>query len=244
MKRTLVQASSLLLSAAILSAAAQGSDWQRLRQALIDEIRADVQDTQDYTGVRALDAKVLAALNRVPRHEFVRPSDVDAAYDNRPLPIGYGQTISQPYIVALMTELLEPRPDHVVLEVGTGSGYQAAVLAELVSHVYTIEIVGPLAAAATERLGRLNYRNVTVKQADGYFGWPEQGPFDGIIVTAAGARIPPPLVAQLKPGGRMILPVGSAFTAQYLVLVTKDADGHVGTQQLLPVMFVPLTGAR
>jgi protein-L-isoaspartate(D-aspartate) O-methyltransferase len=203
-----------------------------------------VNATEHYTGVRALDETVIAALNTVPRHEFVQTGDLDEAYENRPLPIGFGQTISQPYIVALMTDLLKPQPNHVVLEVGTGSGYQAAVLGKLVRHVYTIEIIEPLATKAAERLGRLNFRNVTVRHADGYHGWPEHGPFDGIIVTAAGAQIPPPLVSQLKPGGRMILPVGSAFTAQYLVLVTKAVDGHISTEQLLPVMFVPLTGER
>ncbi len=232
----------LLFGAAIASAAVQEPDWQVRRQALIDEIRADVRATDDYTGVRALDARVMSAMGSVARHEFVRPSDVDAAYENRPLPIGHGQTISQPYIVALMTDLLKPRPDHIVLEIGTGSGYQAAVLAELVKHVYTIEIVEELSRDATVRLKRLDYRNVTVKHADGYHGWPEHGPFDGIIVTAVGAQIPPPLVRQLKPGGRMILPVGGRFTPQFLVLVTKDAAGHVSTEQLLPVSFVPLTG--
>jgi protein-L-isoaspartate(D-aspartate) O-methyltransferase len=241
-KRVLPWAAGLLLCA--LSAAAAEPEWQLRRQALIDEIRADVADTENYTGLRKLDERVMAAMNAVPRHEFVLARDKGAAYENRPLSIGYGQTISQPYIVALMTELLRPKPDHVVLEVGTGSGYQAAVLGELVRQVYTIEIIEPLATAAAERLRRLNYRNVTVKHADGYDGWPEHGPFDGIIVTAAGAQIPPPLVRQLKPGGRMILPVGSVFTAQYLVLVTKDAEGHVSTEQLLPVMFVPLTGER
>jgi protein-L-isoaspartate(D-aspartate) O-methyltransferase len=141
-----------------------------------------------------------------------------------------------------MTDLLNPQPDDVMLEVGTGSAYQAAVLAALVARVYTVEIVEPLAASAAQRLQRLGVENVTVKHADGYYGWKEHAPFDGIIVTAAGAQIPPPLVRQLKPGGRMILPVGGRFTAQYLVLVEKHADGRVTTEQLLPVMFVPLTG--
>jgi protein-L-isoaspartate(D-aspartate) O-methyltransferase len=165
----------------------------------------------------------MQAMETVPRHEYVPESQRRAAYENRPLPIGHGQTISQPYIVALMTDLLNPQPDDVMLEVGTGSAYQAAVL-------------------AAQRLQRLGVENVTVKHADGYYGWNEHAPFDGIIVTAAGAQIPPPLVRQLKPGGRMILPVGGRFTAQYLVLVEKHADGRVTTEQLLPVMFVPLTG--
>jgi len=243
MKTAIAWASYLLFGAALL-AHAQETNWQSQRLRLIDEIRADVRRTEDYTGMHALDERVLAAMSDVPRHEFVPPQDRDAAYENRPLPIGFGQTISQPYIVALMTDLLKPQPGHVVLEIGTGSGYQAAVLARLVRHVYTIEIVEPLYRSSKQRLDQLGYHNVTAKHADGYHGWAEHGPFDGIIVTAAGAQIPPPLVQQLKPGGRMILPVGGGFAAQYLVLVNKDADGHVSTQQILPVMFVPLTRER
>jgi len=185
---------------------------------------------------------VLAALGRVPRHEFVPVAERDRAYRNQPLPIGYGQTISQPYIVAVMTELLDPRPGDRVLEVGTGSGYQAAVLAELVKEVYTIEIIEPLGLAARKRLKTLGYDNVTVRIGDGYYGWPEKGPFDGIVVTAAASHVPPPLLAQLKPGGRMVIPVGSHFLTQQLVLIEKKTDGTLQTRQLLPVMFVPLTG--
>jgi protein-L-isoaspartate(D-aspartate) O-methyltransferase len=164
------------------------------------------------------------------------------AYANRPLPIGHGQTISQPYIVGYMTEKLAPKPDHRVLEVGTGSGYQAAVLAEIVEEVHTIEIIEPLARSARERLERLGYDNVEVSQGDGYFGLPEEEPFDTVIVTAAAGHIPPPLVDQLKPGGRMIIPVGPVYAVQTLILVNKDRNGEVTTEQLLPVRFVPMTG--
>ena len=232
----------LLASLVCLPGVAADPDWSSKRLQLIDEIRADVRTTVNYTGIRALNERVMRAMETVPRHEFVPAGHRHAAYENRPLPIGHGQTISQPYIVALMTELLNPQPDDVMLEVGTGSAYQAAVLAELVAHVYTVEIVEPLAASAAQRLQRLGIENVTVKHADGYYGWPEHAPFDGIIVTAAGAQIPPPLVSQLKPGGRMILPVGGRFTAQHLILVEKHPDGRVTTEQVLPVMFVPLTG--
>ena len=221
---------------------AEAREWDALRTRLTEEIRQDVLVTAQHTGRDRLDSRVLSAIGREPRHEFVPGNVREDAYENRPLPIGYGQTISQPYIVALMTDLLEPEDDHVVLEVGTGSGYQAAILARLVKHVYTMEIVEPLADRASATLDRLGYDNVTVRHGDGYFGWSDHAPYDGIIVTAAGSSIPPPLVEQLKPGGKMILPVGGRFTAQYLVLVTKAADGSTRTRQILPVRFVPLTG--
>ena len=166
------------------------------------------------------------------------------AYSDRPLPIGHAQTISQPYIVALMTEALRLSADSRVLEIGTGSGYQAAVLALLARHVYSIEIVPELAHRAAATLARLNVANVTTRAGDGYYGWPAAAPFDGIVVTAAGSHVPPPLVKQLKPGGRMVIPVGTAFAVQYLMLVEKGTDGRVRTRQLLPVRFVPLTGER
>jgi len=241
-------ASSILLTIACAGSAAAetGLDepWLRLRAELVDEIEREVRETRYYTGISRLNPRVIRVIGLVPRHEFVPASQQRWAYENRPLPIGHGQTISQPYIVALMTDLLDPQPDHVILEIGTGSGYQAAVLAELVRSVYSIEIVEPLARSAAQRMTRLGYPNVEVKHADGYFGWPEHGPFDGIIVTAAGSRIPPPLIDQLKPGGKMILPVGGRFTAQHLVLVDKQADGTVTTRQILPVRFVPLTRER
>ncbi|MFQ5620112.1 MAG: protein-L-isoaspartate(D-aspartate) O-methyltransferase [Rhodospirillales bacterium] len=195
-------------------------------------------------GRRALSPGVLKVMAEVPRHAFVPQALRDSAYDDRPLPIGYGQTISQPYIVALMTDLLEVDGDDVVLEVGTGSGYQAAVLARIVKHVYTMEIVPPLADRARGRLAAAGYANVTVRTGDGYYGWPAHGPFDGIVVTAAASHIPPPLVAQLRPGARMVIPVGAAFLVQHLVLVEKDLDGTVTTRLMLPVAFVPLTGGH
>jgi protein-L-isoaspartate(D-aspartate) O-methyltransferase len=187
------------------------------------------------------DAHVLAAMRKVPRHEFVPEHLADAAYEDHPLPIGYGQTISQPYIVALMTELLRLTPAAKVLEIGTGCGYQTAVLAEIAAEVYSVEIIEPLAKESADRLRRLGYRNIEVKHADGYLGWPEQAPFDAIVVTAGADHIPPPLVEQLKPGGRMAIPVGEAHAEQSLLLVEKDLDGNVSTRNVTAVLFVPLT---
>jgi len=191
-------------------------------------------------GVR--DPNVLASLRTVPRHAFVRTGDMRRAYSDQPLPIGLNQTISQPYIVAYMTDALKLDPNFKVLEIGTGSGYQAAVCAEIVREVYTIEILEELAESAKERLKKLGYRNVSVKAADGYFGWAEYGPFDAIIVTCAAGFVPPLLIEQLKPAGRMILPLGSPFGVQTLVLITKDDKGNVHSRSLLPVRFVPTLG--
>ncbi len=209
---------------------------------LMAEIELDTRKTAGYTGREALDPRVYDAMAQVKRHDFVDYYGPEAAYENRPLPIGHGQTISQPFIVALMTDLLEPEPDHVVLEIGTGSGYQAAVLASLVNHVYTIEIIPELADTATERLADLGYENVSVRAGDGYFGWPERAPFDGIMVTAVGPDIPASLLEQLKTGGRMVLPVGTQTSGQNLTVVTKQADGSYTSEEVLPVAFVPLTG--
>jgi protein-L-isoaspartate(D-aspartate) O-methyltransferase len=186
------------------------------------------------------DKNTLKALEVVPRHLFVPEEYQDQAYDDGPLPIGYGQTISQPYIVAYMTELLNVGPDDVVLEIGTGSGYQAAILSRIVKKVYTVEIVEELGFAAKERLKALNYDNVEVKIGDGYYGWEEHAPYSGIIVTAASEYIPPPLIKQLKDKGRMIIPVGSPFSVQNLMLVEKSGD-KIRTKSLIPVRFVPLT---
>ncbi len=191
-------------------------------------------------GVR--NKRVLDAMRKVPRHKFVPARELRAAYDDRPLPIGHGQTISQPYIVAYMTELLDPKPEHTALEVGAGSGYQAAVLAELVSKVYTIEIIKALGESAKARLEKLGYENVEVKVADGYHGWEEHAPFDSIIVTCAASHVPPPLIEQLKPGGKMCIPVGTVFGPQYLFIIVKQADGSVKSKSVLPVRFVPLVG--
>jgi protein-L-isoaspartate(D-aspartate) O-methyltransferase len=186
-------------------------------------------------------AQVLAALRKVPRHEFVPEQWMDAAYDDRPLPIGHGQTISQPYIVALMTELAQLTPQAKVLEVGTGSGYQTAILAEIAAEVYSIEILEPLAVSAAERLKRLGYDRVHLKHGDGYLGWPEHAPFDAIIVTAGADHVPPPLVEQLKPGGRMVIPVDEMPGQQSLLLLEKGADGKITQRSVIPVVFVPLT---
>jgi len=188
------------------------------------------------------DPNVLKAMRVVPRHAFVRSREQRYAYADYPLPIGYDQTISQPYIVAFMTEALQLDPNSVVFEVGTGSGYQAAVCAEICREVYTIEIVEELAKSAKKRLKELGYPNVFVKAGDAFFGWPEHAPFDAIIGTAAAGRIPEPLLEQLKPGGRMILPYGSPYGFQYLVLITKDKDGKLQSKNVMPVRFVPMTG--
>ena len=233
---------ALLMLAVPHSPTMAGDNYRVQRQAMVAEIESKVRETRSYIGRQALNPAVMQAMGRVPRHEFVPENARDHAYINRPLPIGHGQTISQPYIVALMTDLLEVDDTSTVLEVGTGSGYQAAILAELVDAVYTLEIVEPLARSATERLKRLDYRNVHTRFGDGYYGWTEEAPFDAIIVTAAADHVPPPLIEQLKPGGRMMIPVGHRFLTQELMLVEKQPDGRVISRQILPVTFVPLTG--
>jgi protein-L-isoaspartate(D-aspartate) O-methyltransferase len=236
---------ALLIACALAAdAIGAGDEWTRARRQMVQQIATLARDLGSDALPRALSAPVMNAMEKVPRHRFVPTGEVGNAYENRPLPIGYGQTISQPYIVALMTELARPEPDAVVLEIGTGSGYQAAILAELGCRVYTIEIIEPLAREAAERLHGTGYPQVTVRSGDGYYGWEEHGPFDAILVTAAASHVPPPLVKQLKPGGRMIVPVGAQFLTQYLTLVEKRHDGTIATRQLLPVRFVPLTGRR
>lgn len=211
-------------------------------ERLLRDIAWETAQCHSWVGKDSLDPRVLAALKHVPRHAFVLDWQVPYAYDNGPLPIGHGQTISQPFIVALMSDMLETKPHHVVLEVGCGSGYQSAVLSKLVRQVYSVEIVPELAQAAQERLARLGYGNVTVRHGDGYLGWPEHAPFDGIIVTAAAPDIPPPLLEQLRPGGRLVIPVGQPHGRQELMLVEKNAAGEVISRNMLPVAFVPLTG--
>jgi protein-L-isoaspartate(D-aspartate) O-methyltransferase len=241
MARKLILAALLALFAA--SAAAE-SHFPAARHKMVETIRALARTVPVAVDGGAIPAAVLEALREVPRHELVPAEVRGRAYDDTPLPIGHGQTISQPYIVALMTSLARPAGDHVVLEIGTGSGYQAAVLARLVARVYSIEIVEPLARDAAARLQALGYANVTVRAGDGYKGWPEHAPFDAIVVTAAAPHIPEPLVAQLKPGGRMVIPVGSSPSSQELMVVEKDRDGRTHTRRALPVRFVPLTGAH
>ncbi|MEE4217607.1 MAG: protein-L-isoaspartate(D-aspartate) O-methyltransferase [Xanthomonadales bacterium] len=218
----------------------RADEFTAQRAALIGEIRTYAR--LDHPP--GLSESVLQAMMRVRRHEFVPAASRSQAYRNHPLPIGYGQTISQPYIVALMTDLLELSAGDTVLEIGTGSGYQAAVLAELVDRVYSIEIVEPLANQVKERLSRLGYENVTTRLGDGYYGWEEHAPFDAIVVTAAASHVPPPLIAQLKPGGRMVIPVGGQFMTQYLLLIAKDKEGEVTSRQITAVRFVPLTGSH
>ena len=233
----------VVLALVLAVPAAAAEDFEAQRRQLVEAIEQEVQRTSRYLGQATLDPAVLEALRRVARHEFVLPGYRGQAYRNRPLPIGHGQTISQPYIVAVMTDLLELEPGDRVLEVGTGSGYQAAVLAEMGMEVFTMEIIGPLADRARERLGRLGYDSVRVRHADGYPGWPAHAPFDAVVGTAAANHVPPPLLKQLRPEGRMIIPVGSAFAVQQLILVEKDGQ-EVRSRQVLPVRFVPLTRAR
>ena len=226
--------------ALLLALPVSAQDFAAQRADLVEEVRRFAS----FAGDDAFRDDVLESLNTVERHRFVPRGEVPFAYENRPLSIGWGQTISQPYIVALMTDLLEPQPDDVVLEVGTGSGYQAAILSGLVDQVYTIEIIEALADEAGERLQSLGFDNVETRLGDGYFGWEEHAPFDSIIVTAAATHVPPPLIGQLKTGGRMVIPVGSRFTTQWLLLLQKDDDGRIVTRQIAPVRFVPLTGER
>lgn len=232
-------------AAGAASAAEPKDSYAVARERLLREIEQDMRSTAASTGRASLSDAVRRAMSAVPRHRFVPAELAHAAYQNRPLAIGHGQTISQPFIVALMTELLDPRPTDRVLEVGTGSGYQAAVLAELVGEVKTIEIVAPLGERAKALLAELGYRNVEVRIGDGYLGWPDAAPFDGIIVTAAPDKLPQPLIDQLKPGGRMVVPVGpQGIGGQDLLLIRKETDGRTVTRNVLAVRFVPLTRER
>ena len=215
--------------------------YARERARMVEEIAALARETRFETGRAALSEPVMAAMGKVPRHEFVPALERRNAYANRPLPIGMGQTISQPFIVALMTDLMEVKPGDRVLEIGTGSGYQAALLAELAGTVYTIEIVEPLAREAAERRNRLGYRNVVTRTGDGYQGWREHAPFDAISVTAGPREVPQPLIDQLKPGGRLVVPVGGQAAGQSLLLMEKHADGRITRRNILAVRFVPLT---
>ncbi len=235
----------VVLWVAIVGAPARAGDAEDAaaqRHRMVAEIAAGIQALSGILGKAALDDTVMAAIAKVPRHQFVPPGQETWAYVNHPLPIGHGQTISQPLIVALMTDLLGVGAGDVVLEIGTGSGYQAAVLAEIVKRVHTIEIVEPLARQAESRLRGLGYRNIDVLAGDGYRGWPEHAPFDAIVVTAAGPIIPPALLDQLRPGGRLVMPLGDPRRTQWLTVVDKDADGKITKRPVLEVVFVPLTG--
>jgi protein-L-isoaspartate(D-aspartate) O-methyltransferase len=212
------------------------------RGELLAEIEQEVRETAGWTGRSALSPRVAEAMAKVRREAFVTPGSEPAAYENRPLPIGHGQTISQPFVVALMTELLDLQPDDRVLEVGTGSGYQTAVLAELAAKVCSIEVIPELAAGAAAALAGQGLANVELRTGDGGLGWPERAPFDAIIVTAAALEVPPALLDQLGPGGRMVIPVGPRHGDQELLVLAKDAAGTVNRRNVLPVAFVPLTG--
>jgi protein-L-isoaspartate(D-aspartate) O-methyltransferase len=239
---TLAEIAAAALTGDFVAASATEPDYALKRAQMIRTIETQMHDTSSAIGRDYIDPRVLEVMGAIPRHVFV-PADLrEASYEDRPLPIGFGQTISQPLIVALMTDILNVDRTGVVLEVGTGSGYQAAVAAALAHQVYTIEIIPELAHSAADRLRQLGYTNVAVRAGDGYFGWQDAAPFDGIIVTAAAAHIPPPLLQQLKAGGRMVIPVGPPLGQQHLIVVERSADGRVRTRQLLPVRFVPLTG--
>jgi len=241
-RRCLLAVFGALASAAGGMMETQAQDaWEPQRQRMVEEIVALAREARAATGRTTLSERVLAAMAKVPRHELVPADQKAIAYANRPLPIGLGQTISQPFIVALMTDLMEVKPGDRVLEIGTGSGYQAAVLAELAATVYTIEIVEPLAREAAGRLNQLGYRNVVAKVGDGYQGWPEHAPFDAIMVTAAPREVPQPLIEQLKPGGRLVVPIGGQAAGQALLLIEKKTDGTVMRRNILAVSFVPLT---
>jgi protein-L-isoaspartate(D-aspartate) O-methyltransferase len=223
---------------------ADAQDYAARRASMVAEVEAMYAETRSETGLGSMSPAVRAALGKVERHRLVPPAQASAAYRNHPLPIGGGQTISQPYIVALSTDLLQPKPGDVVLDVGTGSGYQAAVLAEIVKQVYSIEIIESLGKTAAARLAEMGYRNIEVRIGDGYAGWPEKAPFDGIVVSAAAPHVPPALVAQLKAGGRMVIPVGGSGDVQFLKVIVKRADGGYDEKRVLPVRFVPLVPGK
>jgi protein-L-isoaspartate(D-aspartate) O-methyltransferase len=216
--------------------------YEKSRKEMVRTIKREVEKTRGYLGREKLGQNVIDAMGRVKRHAFVPSKSRKYAYENRPLPIGYGQTISQPYIVAIMTDLLDLNSSDRVLEIGTGSGYQAAVLAEIVKEVYSVEVIRELGISANKRLNALGYKNIKTRIGDGYYGWEAHAPYDAIIVTAVAGAIPLPLLKQLKPGGKMIIPVKSYFQVQHLILIDKDENGAITTRQILPVRFVPLTG--
>ncbi len=243
-RRFLIRTVALVLLLSQSHPALAGDEYDAERRALWSAVDFQISRLRDEVGFSRLSPNVREALQKVPRHRFVPDDQVTHAYENRPLPIGYGQTISQPLMVAVMTQLLGARAGDRVFELGTGSGYQAAVLGEVGAQVYSVEIVPELGARARNTLNELGHTEIQTRVGDGYFGWPEAAPFDAIIVTAASDHVPPPLLKQLKPGGRMLIPVGSRYLTQKLVMITRDSDGTVTSQELMPVTFVPLTGER
>ena len=238
------RARAALLISMLGFGSAEGQDFAAQRARMVGEVDAMYAETRAETGMGAMSPSVRAALGKVERHRLVPSRQASAAYRNHPLPIGSGQTISQPYIVAISADLLNLKADDVVLEVGTGSGYQAAVIAEIVRQVYSIELIESLGKAAAGRLAEMGYRNIEVRIGDGYSGWPEKAPFDAIVVTAAAPHVPAALVAQLKTGGRMVIPLGASEDVQYLKLLTKRADGGYDEKRVLPVRFVPLVPGK
>ena len=235
----------MLFSEIVLTDAAQAQDFPKLRGRMVQEVDAMYAQTRSETGLAAMSEPVRRALGKVERHRFLPPPPQgSAAYGNHPLPIGKGQTISQPYIVALSTDLAQVDSDSVVLEVGTGSGYQAAVLAQIAARVFSIELIASLGNEARKRLEELGYGNIEIRIGDGYKGWPEKAPFDAIVVTAAAPRVPQALLDQLKPGGRLVIPVGGDSEIQYLKLITRRADGGYDEKRVLPVRFVPLVPGK
>ncbi len=211
-------------------------------QRMLKDIEMEVYLTRHLIGKNAFDDNVMDAMKQVPRHKFLPPDMRCCAYDNGPVPIGSGQTISQPYIVALMSDLLNTKPSDIILEIGTGSGYQAAILSQLVQQVYSVEIIEELATVARQRLHELGYNNIEVRNDDGYFGWPEHAPYDGVIVTAAATHIPPPLIEQMRTGARLVIPVGMPYSYKELMVVEKKENGEIEVRHVLAVGFVPLTG--
>jgi protein-L-isoaspartate(D-aspartate) O-methyltransferase len=222
----------------------RAQDFPAQRARMVAEVEVMYAETGGLTGLPAMSPRVRAALGKVERHRLVPSGQRSLAYLNHPLPIGQGQTISQPYIVALSTDLITPQPQHIVLEVGTGSGYQAAILAETVGRVFSVEIIESLGKEAAERLKTLGYNNIEIRIGDGYMGWPEKAPFDAIVVTAAAPRVPEALLGQLKPGGRLVIPVGETGGAQELLLIVKTAAGKIERKSILPVRFVPLVPGK
>lgn len=237
---------ALLLAVSAVPAGSQGGevDYDRARAVMVQIIQIEALLASDLTGIEQIDARILEVMAEVPRHAFVPTELRPYAYGNHPLPVGHAQNLAAPFLVALMTHLVDPQPGDVIFETGTGAGYHAAVLARLAGKVYSVEVVEPLAMSATATLQRLGYDQVSAKAGDGYYGWPAKGPFDAIIVKEAVDHVPTPLLDQLKPGGRLVIPLGSDFNGQYLTLIEKSPDGDIKKRRVLPVRFSVLQGGE